>query len=93
MAHLNGKLGTVCIRYGGSACPTSNPLDALNARPDPHSISPDHAHLASFVIYVRLQIHSHQPLAKAYKVTFDDRSSQAIPRANLQVCVCRCDYK
>ena len=89
IAHLNGKRGTVRNRYGGSICPTSNPLDVFNARPDLHFTSPDHAHLGSFVACVRPQVHSHHTLAKGYKVTFDDGSSQAIPRANLQVCICR----
>ena len=88
-AHLNGMLGTVCIGYGGSACPSSNPLDVSNACLDPHSASPDRPQLAWFLVCVHPQIHSYQALAKGYKVTLDDGSSQAIPRANLEVCICR----
>ena len=90
MAHLNGEIDTVCIRYGGPACPTSNPLDVLNARPDLHSTLPDHPQLGLFVVCVRLQIDSYIALVKAYQVTFDDGSSGLIPKANLQeVCICR----
>ena len=90
MEQFNDKLGTVRNHYGGSACPTSNPLDVLNARPDPHSTSPDHPQLGSFVVCVRLQIDSYQLLVKVYLVIFDDGSSQCIPTANLQeVCICR----
>ena len=86
MARFNGKLGKVRINYDGSACPTSYPLDVLNARLDLHTSSPDHPQLGSFVACVCPQVKSHQPLAKGYKVAFDDgSSSQAIPRANLRV--------
>ena len=90
MTHLNGEIGTVSIRCGGPACPPSNPLDALNARPDLHSTSPNHPQLGSFIVCVRLQIGSYQAHLKAYQVTFDDGASQLIPKANLQeVCICR----
>ena len=89
MAHFNGKLGKVCIHYDGSCPPTSNPLNVLNARLELHSTSPDHPQLGSFVICVRLQISYYQVLAKGYAVTFEDGSSQAIPRANLQVLIYR----
>ena len=89
MTHFNGKLGTVCMHYDGPGCPTRYHLYILNARSDLHSTSPDHPQLGSSVVCVRLQIDSYQAHIKAYVVTFDDGSSQAIPRANLQVCICR----
>ena len=89
MAHFNDKLGTVCIHHGGPGCPTRYHLYVLNARSALHSTSPDHPQLGSSVVCVGLQIDSYHALIKAYVVTFDDGSSQAIPRANLQVCICR----
>ena len=87
MAHFNGKLGKVCIHFDGSGCPTRYDWYVLNVRSDLHSTSPDRTQLGSFVVCVRLQITSYQVLANAYVVTFDDGSSQALPRANLQVCI------
>ena len=89
MAYLNGKSGTVCAHYEGSACPTRNLLYVLNDHSDLHSTSPGHPQFGSFVVCVHLQIVSYQTLAKGYVVTFDDGSSQAISMANLQVRICR----
>ena len=84
---FNDKLGTVRNRHGGPACPTSNRLHALNfsSRSAFHFTERPPTRLAC-----RLQIHSYQALVKAYQVTFNDGSSQFIPKANLQeVCICR----